>query len=219
MREGAEHGNPAYLAEYAEAVEAENADLQRSLKEEQERGAELEETLESVIVERDDIKSVFGEMARECEGPSDSEGPAASPAEVLTVASAMAAVADLAKNSYYAGRVTVSEKAFVAGRRFDQYRGPRELLRAVKAVMEAGVLYHENRLGESPTQFFTRHGFGYGSLPTPHLKVDEHTGPDQCLRIYWEEDDAERVDHYRHRPTPMIGTTSFENRFENHRAM
>ncbi len=33
-------------------------------------------------------------------------------------------------------------------------------------------------------------------VPGPHLKVDENTSPDQCLRIYWEDDpvDAGQVE-------------------------
>lgn len=41
--------------------------------------------------------------------------------------------------------------------------------------------------------FFSRRGFGYGALPQPHLKVDEHTSPDQCLRIYWDVDSQTRL--------------------------
>ena len=59
--------------------------------------------------------------------------------------------------------------------------------------MDAGALYHENRLGESPSQYFARRSFGYEPLPSPHPKVDEHAGPDQCLRIYWMEDGTARV--------------------------
>ena len=41
-------------------------------------------------------------------------------------------------------------------------------------------------------EFFNYRGFGYGAEPTPHLKVDEATSPDQCLRIYWDIDNDSR---------------------------
>jgi len=68
------------------------------------------------------------------------------------------------------------------------------LLRAVHTVIEAAALYHDNRLGMTPTEYFSQRGFGYAAQPGPHLKVDDSTHPDQCLRIYWD-DDAEVASH------------------------
>lgn len=55
--------------------------------------------------------------------------------------------------------------------------------------MEAAALYHDDKLGMPPMEFFRRlRGFGYSAQPGPHLKVDEATSPDQCLRIHWTVD-------------------------------
>ena len=66
------------------------------------------------------------------------------------------------------------------------YCGP--LIRSSKQAR----CYHDNKLGTTPMEYFAQRGFGYGAQPGPHLKVDESTSPDQCLRIYWEDDSEAR---------------------------
>jgi len=112
--------------------------------------------------------------------------------DVISVSDAMNAVEDLAQNPYYRDGVVLTQQALVKGRGFSEYNNPKELLRAVEAVMAAGVLYHDNKLGMPPMEFFSKRGFGYAAQPSPHLKADEGTSPDQCLRIYWDEDQDKR---------------------------
>jgi hypothetical protein len=191
--EASEHGDPSYLAEYAEIVERENAGLKTGLKEHQARVVELEDELESANAELEDVRRSFAEITRALAPADNTRIPDTRDHGDLTVSDAIAAVSQLLRNPYYSGKVRVTDAALAAGRRFDQYHAPEELLRAVKEVIEAGVLYHESRLGESPSQYFARRGFGYGTHPSPHLKADEHTSPNQCLRIYWDEDSQARI--------------------------
>ena len=191
--DAANHGNPGQLASLIELADQENAGYIVSLKEHQQRIAELEAELEQKGAELDAVKSAFGEVTRAYAAPERSSTADGSGGDNLTVGDAMDAVTELLRHPYFAGKVAITDGALDAGRKFDQYRAPEELLRAVKEVMEAGVRYHDGRLGESPSEYFARCGFGYGANPTPHLKVDEGASPDQCLRIYWEVDDASRV--------------------------
>lgn len=156
------------------------------------RNAELERRFEAVTEELDDVRRSFGEVARAQRierVPPDFERMPTAP---LTVASAMDCIEQLAANRYYADRVTLTRQALAAGREFAGYQDPEGLLRAVQAVLEAGALYHDDKLGMPPMEFFNLRGFGYAAQPAPHLKVDEATSPDQCLRIHWKVDADER---------------------------
>lgn len=114
-------------------------------------------------------------------------------AEPTSVAEAVDWIEELSRSRWYAAKVVVEPSALRTARSFGSYRRPTELIRAAQAVLEAGALYADDRMGEPPMDFFARRGFGYGARPGPHLKVDESTSPDQCLRIYWEVDEASRT--------------------------
>jgi hypothetical protein len=121
----------------------------------------------------------------------------------LTVGAAMDDIARQLGTRFYRERVGITAQALDAGREFSTYNSPGELLRAAHTVIEAGALYHDNKLGTTPMDYFARRGFGYGAQPGPHLKVDDNTSPDQCLRIYWEDEPEGRrwtiTDIGRHR--------------------
>lgn len=187
---GEEENNLLYeLLDDAEQVAKQRA---AEVVELQGRNAELERQLEAVTEELDDVRRSFADVARAQRfghAPTDFKNM---PAVPLTVATAMDCIEQLAANRYYADRIKMSRQAVAAGREFAEYQDPDRLLRAVQAVLEAGALYHDNKLGMPPMEFFKLRGFGYGAQPGPHLKVDEATSPDQCLRIYWDVDDDER---------------------------
>lgn len=179
--------------QYTEALEADLSGQRSEI-------AELRRQNDAFLEERDDlenelqsVRNSFAEYSRylgQTRPQSSIDDPTHEPANV---AEAMDAVIELAATTWYSQRVEVTGAAFSSGREFNEYHRPGQLLRAVQAVMEAGALYHDDKLGEPPADFFSRRGFGFGALPQPHLKVDESTSPDQCLRIYWQVNSARRM--------------------------
>jgi len=81
-------------------------------------------------------------IGRRSSGPVSPDGP-------LTVAAAMDAAEELAGTRYYSERVTLSDEAVDAGRRFRQYSSPGELPRALQAMMRSALVEHggEHYLG------------------------------------------------------------------------
>lgn len=179
-----------FLTAYAEELERANEELKEGMAELQSRNAELEDESQDIKSQLEAVQGNFAEVAetmgRRSRDLREPEGP-------LTVQTAMDAVELLASNRFYRDRVTLADAAIDSGRRFDRYSSPDELLRAVQAVLEAGALQHDGKLGMTPKDFFNARGFGYGAQPSPHLKVDEATSPDQCLRIYWTSEDGRWV--------------------------
>ncbi|MFI9253602.1 hypothetical protein [Streptomyces sp. NPDC053069] len=101
-------------------------------------------------------------------------------------------------------------------REFASYKDPEKLYRALLDVAEAGRRWSTNTLGKPFGEYFGGLGYGYSALNPAaharktrrhyevkykdgtvlleaHLKVDEATSRDQCLRIYWYIDEDERV--------------------------
>jgi hypothetical protein len=190
------------LYEFIEVLEAEAEQQKQEIADLQSRAVQLERELEAKDGELESVKQSFAEVSRAV-APTSAPAAAGDLDAPLTVAAALDAVEELLANRYYRKKVVITPQALAAGRAFSDYKRPEELLRAVQCVMEAAVLVFEKRLGESPGEYFNRRGFGYAATPTPHLKVDESTSPDQCLRIYWTADDDSRlwtIDHIgRHR--------------------
>lgn len=101
-------------------------------------------------------------------------------------------------------------------RDFVNYKDTSKLFQAILHVAEAGRKWREQTMGQPFGEFFSAHGYRYsarnpaahdrrhkrhyqvrykGRTVTlgPHLKVDESTSPDQCLRIYWYLDSDEKL--------------------------
>jgi hypothetical protein len=99
---------------------------------------------------------------------------------------------------------------------FEGYEDPEKLYRAMSDVAEASRRFGDSTLGTNLSEWFRQRGYGYSArepaaraTPTkqryrirykdrdeymePHLKVDEATHPDQCLRIYWHLDEDDRI--------------------------
>lgn len=97
-------------------------------------------------------------------------------------------------------------------RNFTSYQSPKRLYEALSAVSEAASRWREGDLTTGFGQFFASRGYEYSQrnpaanarrtkssyrrrydgetvVMEPHLKVDQATSPDQCLRIYWYVDD------------------------------
>ena len=188
-------GDPKAAQEYIELLEELESEQRLELGELKTQNSSLTGEVRRLTEENEAIKESFAQVARATttrRGPVRSTAVAAPATGIpLTVSTAMDAAESLSLNPYYISRVSVSVRAIAKGREFSSYNNPDELLRAIQAVLEAGALYHDNKLGMPPMEFFNKRGFGYAAQPKAHLKVDEGTSPDQCLRIYWD-DDAER---------------------------
>ncbi len=182
------------LREWIGIIEDDNTKLTQDVEDYKQKAAELQQKLSRTESELEQVRDNFAEMQRAMESPPTSEGEdVETDGWPATVAQAMDALEELAATGFYRRGVVLSAAAVRTGRRFDSYARPGELLRARQTVLEAGVLYHTNTLGMSPGQFFNGRGFGYAAQPSPHLKVDESTSPDQCLRIYWTDGPTSRV--------------------------
>jgi uncharacterized coiled-coil protein SlyX len=191
LEEAIASSDTAFLEEYISELDARDERQRSEISELKEQHAELTRTVERSSDELETMRSSFAEMqrsmpARQPRVPAEAEeGP-------LTVGAVIDDLARQLSTRYYRDRVGITSQALDAGRDFSSYNSPGELLRAAHTVIEAGALYHDNKLGTTPMEYFAQRGFGYGAQPGPHIKVDECTGPDQCLRIYWEDDPETR---------------------------
>lgn len=185
------NGDPGGVKDYIQLLEQTDSGQRVELDELKAQNSLLVSENRRLAGDNEALKDSFADVAR-ATGMQQAAKQSIEPSGPLTVARAIDAAEGLARNLYYRDRVSVTDQAFAKGRRFSSYKRPDELLRAVHAVLEAGALHHDSRLGTTPMEFFARRGYGYGSQPSPHLKVDESTSPDQCLRIYWEDDTETR---------------------------
>lgn len=191
LEEALASSDTAFLEEYIGELDARDERQRSEIGELKEQNASLTRTVERTSEELESVRSNFAEIQRSMPARQPrvtaevEEGP-------LTVGAAMDDIARQLSTRYYRDRVKITPQALDAGRDFSSYSSPGELLRAAHTVIEAGALYHDNKLGTTPMEYFAQRGFGYGAQPGPHLKVDESTSPDQCLRIYWEDDSEAR---------------------------
>lgn len=179
------------LRKYIELLEVDNEETRRTAEDYKVRATQLLSQFAEKEAELEQVRENFVELQRSLDtGDARTDLFDGDPA---TIAAAIDAVEELARSTYYRSKVKLAKSAVKSGRRFAHYARPGELLSACQAVLEAGALYHEGRLGVSPGEFFKLRGFGYGALPSPHLKVDDATSHDQCLRIYWDVDNESRM--------------------------
>ncbi|MDP8928083.1 MAG: hypothetical protein M3O70_05760 [Actinomycetota bacterium] len=199
LREAKESDDVELFMGYAEELEAKNEDQAVQILELQRRETQLQSDYETLEDELEALKRDWAQYGKSLEvDKSLTAGRAATSDDVdidgpTSMKEAFAWVEQLASSAWYRSRMMITPQAERSMRSFSDYRRPDEFVRAMQAVLEAGALYHDGKLGEPPAMFFSRRGYGYGAQPQPHLKVDEATSPDQCLRIYWEEDTDTRL--------------------------
>jgi hypothetical protein len=189
------------VSEWVAAYEAENEKLTEDI-----RGIESELREKDAEIFRLQTKLdalSFGQPAT-----SGFESAVASPRTVLEAL-------ELVERDFGDGIVFL-DSAKKSAREFAAYNDPEKALRALRAVAEASEARSGGSLGQSLSEFFRSRGFEYegsnsvakdrryrssytitydGSrqVMEPHLKVDEHTSPDQCLRIHWWDDPDSHV--------------------------
>jgi hypothetical protein len=98
---------------------------------------------------------------------------------------------------------------------FANYASPRRLYEALTVLNEGAAAWQSGALGPGFGAYFTERGYEYsqrnpaalarrtraayqrryaGETVTmqPHLKVDQASSPDQCLRVYWYVDEQRK---------------------------
>lgn len=188
-----ESADQAFVTEYIDEIERENGRLRNERDDAVARNAEGVKHAEQLSDELAAVRRNYADVQRSMPARVPRAPVTTSQTDPLNVALAVEDIERHLATRYYAERVGVTDRALDSARDFASYNDPAEMLRAVHTVLEAGALYHDNRLGTTPMEYFSQRGFGYGAQPSPHLKVDEATSPDQCLRIYWEDDTSTRT--------------------------
>jgi hypothetical protein len=202
---------PEWARDYVDEIEGQNREqadalstLRAALDDRDERIATLADELERV-------RRQFGEMVRAQGGTTTADEEPISRGEPSTVVEAVTwAIEDAGDEAVFLPGAKESGLAFT------QYRDPAKLYRAIRDVAEASARFGDGSLGMSLSQWFAQRGYGYEArnhaaraartraeyriryrdqdeYMEPHLKVDEATSPDQCLRIYWYVDEDERI--------------------------
>lgn len=199
---------PPWVEEYVadlergmDAAEANATRLANAFAEEQERAEQLSAELEEVRAQFHVVQE------------SVTEGPSSDPPDLdaLTVEEAFQLARDeRSQHVVYLDDCADSAAAFYT------YNNPRRLYEALTAVSEAADAWQDGSLGSGFGQFFANRGYEYsGRNPAatsrgtkhhyrrqyagdtvtmvPHLKVDQATSPDQCLRVYWYVDEDSKV--------------------------
>lgn len=201
---------PEWVQEYVGSVESERdealgvaAEAQAELAAREARITELEDDVTA-------LQRSFNEVARATAGrpgivEPDEERVAASVREAVEWA-----VEDAGDTCVFL------PSAQQAGIEFEGYEDPQKLYRAISDVAEASKRFGESSLGTNLSEWFRQKGYGYSARDPgarsartkpryrirykdrdeymePHLKVDEATHPDQCLRIYWYIDEDDRI--------------------------
>ncbi len=201
---------PDWVQEYVETVEAERDDAlgstaqaQAELAARDARIAELEDDVRALQTSFRDVALAMPQTEEAQQ--SDSE----------RIPSTVAEAVDWAVEE--AGETCIFlESAKASGLAFDGYEDPTKLYKAIGAVAEASRRFGDGSLGTNLSQWFRDRGYGYSAREPaarsartraryrvryqdrdeymePHLKVDEATHPDQCLRIYWHTDEDDRI--------------------------
>lgn len=195
-------------AELLQLFEEENQRLE-------EENRELEVQLETLAVAKANLEAKVQAISykRDAELDNDPDG-----VQTATNTAAPASVREALElvEEEYADELVVLESARRSAEAFDQYQDPEKALRALRAVAEASAALASGGLGMSLNDFFQSKGFAYSAtnaatkakkfrshytinygdkkrIMEPHLKVDEATSPDQCMRIYWWKDEEEKV--------------------------
>lgn len=194
---------PDWIVEYIDSLE-------RDAKDAKDESAELRRDLEESRAAREDLESQLEDTRRAFNtfnAHQDADTVEDLDLENLDISSAY----DLARSEApdYVVYLPDAETSIQA---FQSYRSPRRLYEALASVADAASAWRAGSLGSGFGEFFSSRGYEYsknnpaatarqtkrhyqrrvdGVIVTmePHLKVDQSTSPDQCLRIYWYRDD------------------------------
>ena len=207
--EAAEETLPDWAKLYVDALEQDSLIADDEAKAAQAELASAMHTVADLEAELASVRASFYQVhGQEAADVSDSDDE--TDLDSLTVAAAF----KLAKNEASEHVVYLpSVDDSIAD--FATYKLPRRLYEALTAISEAADGWHSGALREGFGRFFADRGYEFsknnpaatarntkshyqrqhaGAAVTmqPHLKVDQATTPDQCLRVYWYRDDTGR---------------------------
>lgn len=198
---------PDWVTDYVTATDEQLEDLteeNRALRAERDDSREqVKELLAEVAALRQQFAVVSSTIATDGSSLEDSAGHV----EITTVEDAF----NLAR-AEAGDHIVYLDSAEDSVRDFADYDDPRRLYEALTLVNEAASAWQNGTLGPGFGAYFSERGYGYSqrnpastARPTrahyrrsyngdtitmePHLKVDEASKPDQCLRVYWYTDD------------------------------
>ncbi|MEU3715157.1 hypothetical protein [Streptomyces californicus] len=205
----AESGDiPDWVQEYIETTDAEL----RGLREERD---DLKEDLAAAMTDVTAMREQYALVRQYSTKSTAADGKTDTPSD--------ANVSDLSvTEAYQRAKAEIGDdlvflpSADASIKKFSEYKDPEKLHRALLDIAEAGRRWGDATLGKPFGEFFTDLGYGYSAknpatrdrrhkrhyevkykdnpvVMEPHLKVDESTGPDQCLRIYWYLDESDKV--------------------------
>jgi len=200
---------PEWAQAYVDQIEDDVREIQDRLDAAEAEVTEKANRIAALDAELETVKRSFGEVARyQATGAGDEEPVVRVP---TTVEQAVTWAIEDAED-----RAIFLPSARRSGLSFSNYADPEKLYRAISDVAEASAQFADGSLGMSLGQWFSQRGYGYNprnnaasaaktkqsykiryndkdQYMEPHLKVDEATSPDQCLRIYWYVDEEERT--------------------------
>jgi hypothetical protein len=198
---------PDWVTDYVDATDEQLEDLaeeNRALRAERDGSREqVKDLLAEVAALREQFAVVSASIAANSSPLEDSAGLV----EIVTVEDAFnLARAEAGDHIVYLDTAVASVQAFAS------YDDPRKLYEALTLINDAANAWQNDSLGAGFGAYFNERGYGYSqrnpaatARPTrayyrrsyngdtitmePHLKVDESSKPDQCLRVYWYIDD------------------------------
>lgn len=198
-------GLPDWVVEYIDSLESDAKDAK-------DQSAELRRDLEESQAARADLESQLEDTRRAFKTFNEHQNLEAVEEQLdldeLDVASAYK-LAHTEAPDYVVYLPEVEESI----QEFSSYQSPRRLYEALTAVADAASAWRNGGLGSGFGDFFSSRGYEYSSnnpaanarktkrhyqrrvdgvvvTMEPHLKVDQSTSPDQCLRVYWYRDES-----------------------------
>ncbi|MFY1652164.1 hypothetical protein ACN27J_14870 [Solwaraspora sp. WMMB762] len=199
---------PAWVTEYVQEVERELDTLKRDNELLNAELGDAQQNYEQANSELVAVRQEFSNLARLYGQPSDS-------GEIdWTSVTVLEAYEEAKERS--GPRVIFLPNADRSVSGFLTYRNPRRLFDSLMAICDAADAWQSGALGAGFGDYFASRGYEYsarnpaasaratrnsyrvpyeGNTVTlePHLKVDQATSPDQCLRIYWHIDDVNKL--------------------------
>ncbi|MFD8177978.1 hypothetical protein [Streptomyces sp. NPDC059709] len=199
---------PDWAKEYVRLQDQELKNIRRKYDEVSKKLATALTKAEALQAQFDAVSQAGGKLADADELPTELAGADVSD---LTVREAFQrAKEEIGDDVIFLPSTEASVKKFSA------YKDPSKLYRALLDVATAGRGWADDTLGKPFGEFFKERGYRYSArhpaahnrrhrnhyevryngqtvLMEAHLKVDEATSPDQCLRIYWYVDKTDKV--------------------------
>lgn len=216
---------PEWAQEYVDMLDRRIAELSTDLKSAEADLAARDERIADLEDQLGETKASFAAFSAATGAPPR---PRADENHAVTPIASVRQAVDRAV-AEAGDRLVFLDRARKSAYEFEGYNDPERMYHVLCDVAEASDLYSQGSLGMTLNEWFLQRGYEYSArndaarsrkyerhykvhyqdrqvLMEPHLKVDQSTSPDQCLRIYWYIDTDERifvVGHAgRHLPPP-----------------